>query len=208
MLIEPAVLAIFLAASLTLNLTPGNDMMFVLGQSLRGGPPRGIAASLGIATGSLVHLGLVALGVAAVLARHPTLFDAIRYACAAYLLWMAWQNLRKAPLAPAQAVESGSAAEAWRQGVFVNLLNPKIIVFMFAFLPPFVHPENGSPLLQLLLLGMTFNIGGTLINIGVALLSGRILRTALNDVRGRKWLAAIVSSLYVFIAARIALARP
>ena len=83
--IEWADLAVFMAAALMLNLTPGNDMMFVLGQSLRGGIRSGVAASLGIATGSLVHLCLVALGVAVVLARHPAVFDAIRYAGAAYL---------------------------------------------------------------------------------------------------------------------------
>ena len=68
--IDPADLTVFLAAALALNLTPGNDMMYVLGQGLRGGPRTGIAASLGIATGSLIHLILVALGVAVVLAEH------------------------------------------------------------------------------------------------------------------------------------------
>jgi len=208
MLIEPADLAIFLAASLTLNLTPGNDMMFVLGQSLRGGPSRGVAASLGIATGSLVHLGLVALGVAAVLARHPAVFDAIRYACAAYLVWMAWQSLRQSDFAVTRDAKSGSWVDAWRQGTFVNLFNPKIIVFMFAFLPPFVRPENGSPLLQLLILGMIFNIGGTLINICVAIFSGRLLQRFISDAKARKWIGPAVASVYLFIAARLVVARP
>jgi threonine/homoserine/homoserine lactone efflux protein len=80
MLISSTDLLIFLTAALSLNLTPGNDMMYVLGQSLKGGARSGISASLGIAGGSLIHLGFVALGVAVILAQHPLLFDLIRYA--------------------------------------------------------------------------------------------------------------------------------
>jgi threonine/homoserine/homoserine lactone efflux protein len=90
--IETADLLVFLTAALMLNLTPGNDMMFVLGQSLKGGARVGIAASLGIATGALVHLALVAFGVAVLLAQYPAVFDFIRYAGAAYLVWIAWNN--------------------------------------------------------------------------------------------------------------------
>src|SRR5205085_11740883 len=91
--VEPADLLVFLTAALMLNLTPGNDMMYVLGQGLKGGPRTGIAASLGIATGSLIHLILVALGVAVVLAEHPQIFDAIRWAGALYLVWIAFKAL-------------------------------------------------------------------------------------------------------------------
>lgn len=91
MLISWPDLAVFLTAALMLNLTPGNDMMFVLGQSLKGGPKRGIAASLGIATGSLIHLALVALGLAVVLANNPMVFEAIRWAGVIYLVWLAFK---------------------------------------------------------------------------------------------------------------------
>jgi threonine/homoserine/homoserine lactone efflux protein len=83
--IEWSDLAVFMTAALMLNLTPGNDMMFVLGQSLKGGAKAGTAASLGIATGSLVHLGLVALGAAFIPSQHPALVEAIRWAGAASL---------------------------------------------------------------------------------------------------------------------------
>jgi threonine/homoserine/homoserine lactone efflux protein len=150
--IDAADLLIFVSASLALNLTPGNDMMFVLGQSLKGGVRNGIAASLGIATGSFIHLALVAFGVAVVLAQNPMVFDAIRYAGAAYLVWIALTTLRRGPLLAAPSGERRSTFRAWRDGTLVNVFNPKIIVFMFAFLPPFIRPENGSALLQLLVL--------------------------------------------------------
>ena len=77
--ISTADLLVFMTAALSLNLTPGNDMMYVLGQSLKGGSKTGVAASFGIAVGSLIHLGFVALGVAVILAQHPIAFDIIRY---------------------------------------------------------------------------------------------------------------------------------
>ena len=74
---------------------------------------------------------------------------------------------------------------AWRDGVLVNVFNPKTIVFMFAFLPPFVRPENGAPLLQLFILGMIFNIGGTLVNCGVAIFAGSIGEKLATNARAR-----------------------
>ena len=121
---------------------------------------------------------------------------------------MAWRCWAQPASAAAPGHASGSAFAAWREGTFVNLLNPKIIVFMFAFLPPFVHPQNGSPLLQLLAFGLIFNIGGTLINIAVAASAGRIPARAINDAKAKRWIAAIASSAYLIIAARIAFVRP
>ena len=205
--IEWSDLVVFLTVALTLNLTPGNDMMFVLGQSIKGGTRTGIAASLGIATGSLVHLALLAAGVAVVLAEHPAIFDAIRYAGAAYLVWIAIKTLSQPPTAiDVNAKERGSLA-AWRDGVVVNLFNPKIIVFMFAFLPPFIRPENGVPLLQLFIFGMIFNIGGTLINFAVAAFSGRLARTLSGNARAALWFARASAAVFMLLAARIAFAQ-
>lgn len=200
-------LLIFLTAALTLNLTPGNDMMFVLGQSMKGGTKTGIAASLGIATGSAIHLGLVALGVAAILSRHPAVFSFIRYAGAAYLLWVAYSTLSQPAAALDVNAKQRNVFQAWRDGALVNLLNPKIIVFMFAFLPPFIRPENGLPLLQLFILGMIFNIGGTLINIAVSVFSGRIASTIMADARKAKWFQRVSAALFVLLAARMAFER-
>jgi threonine/homoserine/homoserine lactone efflux protein len=205
--ISYADLLIFLAAGLSLNLTPGNDMIYVLGQSLKGGPRTGISASLGIAVGSLIHLGFVALGVAVVLAQNPLLFDLIRYAGACYLLWIAYTTLTS-PLTVLNRDEmQRSTFAAFRDGVLVNLFNPKIIVFMFAFLPPFIRPENGSPLLQLLILGMIFNVGGTIINCGVALFAGRIGAALSTSLQFRRWFSRISAGLFLLLAARLVFER-
>jgi threonine/homoserine/homoserine lactone efflux protein len=200
-------LLLFVTAALALNLTPGNDMMFVLGQSVRSGTAAGIAAGLGIATGSLVHLLLVALGLAVVLARHPLLFDAIRYLGAAYLLWLAWRAWTTATATSMARAAPRSAWRAWRDGTIVNLLNPKVIVFMFAFLPPFIRPENGAPLLQLLILGLIFNAGGTLVNIAVAVFAGRAATVLTANARAAMLFGRLTASLFVLLAARLAFER-
>jgi threonine/homoserine/homoserine lactone efflux protein len=205
--ISSADLLIFLTAALSLNLTPGNDMMYVLGQSLKGGARSGISASLGIAGGSLIHLGFVALGVAVILARHPMLFDLIRYAGACYLVWIAYTTLTSPMPALTRGDVQRSTFAAFGDGVLVNLFNPKIIVFMFAFLPPFIRPENGSPLLQLFILGMVFNVGGTAINCVVALFAGKIGTALSTSLNFRRWFSRISAGLFVLLAARLVFER-
>ena len=207
MLINSTDLLVFLTAALSLNLTPGNDMMYALGQSLKGGARSGISASLGIAGGSLIHLGFVALGVAVILAQHPLLFDLIRYAGACYLIWIAYTTLTSPMSALAHDVTQRSTFAAFREGVLVNLFNPKIIVFMFAFLPPFIRPENGSPLLQLFILGMIFNVGGTVINCVVALFAGKIGAALSTNLNFRRWFSRISAGLFVLLAARLVFER-
>ena len=207
MLINSTDLLVFLTAALSLNLTPGNDMMYVLGQSLKGGARSGISASLGIAGGSLIHLGFVALGVAVILAQHPLLFDLIRYAGACYLIWIAYTTLTSPMSALAQDETQRSTFAAFRDGVLVNLFNPKIIVFMFAFLPPFVRPENGSPLLQLFILGMIFNVGGTVINCIVALFAGKIGAALSTSLNFRRWFSRVSAGLFLLLAARLVFER-
>ncbi len=200
-------LLVFLTAALSLNLTPGNDMMYVLGQSLKGGGRTGISASLGIAGGSLIHLGFVALGVAVILAQHPLLFDLIRYAGACYLIWIAYTTLTSPMSALTHDDTQRSTFAAFRDGILVNLFNPKIIVFMFAFLPPFIRPENGSPLLQLFILGMIFNVGGTVINCIVALFAGKIGAALSTSLNFRRWFSRISAGLFVMLAARLVFER-
>jgi len=207
MLISWPDLLVFLTAALLLNLTPGNDMMFVLGQSLKGGPKRGIAASLGIATGSLIHLALVALGLAVVLANNPMIFEAIRWAGVIYLVWLAFNTFTSTQSAMTVVDVKCSTWRAWRDGTLVNLLNPKVIVFMFAFLPPFVRPENGMPLLQLLILGTLFNIGGTAVNIAVALLSASIGGRLATSARAARTFAYASGAIFLVLALRLALER-
>ena len=204
MIIDPAQLLIFIPAALALNLTPGSDMLFCLGQGLKSGPKSGVAASLGIATGSFLHSLLAAFGLAALIAAHPLAFEFIRWAGVLYLLYLAIQAVRSPVLElTASEVSAGTALRAWRDGILVNLFNPKVAIFVLALIPQFVDPSRGSTVLQFLVFGAILNIGGTIINglIGAfAGTIGRVLATNYSAARLFQWLS---SGIFVGLAAKL-----
>ncbi|MEQ8665250.1 MAG: LysE family translocator [Rhodospirillales bacterium] len=201
-------LLIFTPIALALNLTPGADMLFCLGQGIRSGPKAGFAASLGIATGSFIHALAAGLGLAALLAAHPPVFEAVRWAGIAYLVWLAIQAFRHPPgrLEPTETKKS-AAFTAWRDGTVVNLLNPKIILFTLALVPQFVDPARGSVLVQFLIFGAILNVGGTIINAAVGMSAGGIGRLLLRNVRVATAFQFLSGVIFLGLAARLAFDR-
>lgn len=201
-------LLVFIPAALALNLTPGNDMLFCLGQGMKSGPRAGVAASFGIAAGGMVHTLAAALGLAALLATHPGAFEAIRWAGVAYLVWLAVQAFRSpAPNLSAEGARRTTPGRAFREAVVVNVLNPKVAVFILAFLPQFVDPARGSTFLQFLLLGLVFNIGGTVVNLAVGLFAGRIGGWLMSRARVARAFQIATGGIFLMLAARIAFER-
>ena len=119
-------LLLFVPVALALNVTPGADMLFCLGQGAANGPRAGVAAALGIAGGSFVHALLAGVGLAALVAAHPLLFEAVRWIGVGYLLWLALRAFRD-PIAVSATNEGthSSLRTTWTRGVLVCLLNPK-----------------------------------------------------------------------------------
>jgi threonine/homoserine/homoserine lactone efflux protein len=165
--------ALFMAGALALNLAPGPDMTFVLAQTTHRGTRAGMAAALGIGVGAVFYTILTAFGLAALFAAWPLAFDIVRYAGAAYLVWIALGMVRHPPHLSAPAAEH-SVHKAFWQGVLTDLLNPKVAIFFIAFLPQFVEKEAGHAWLQILLLGITFVISGTTVNCTVAFGGGKL----------------------------------
>lgn len=197
------VFLIFMAGALALNITPGPDMTFVLAQATHRGTRAGIAAALGIGFGTLFHMTLAAFGLAALFAAFPIAFDVVRYAGAAYLVWIAIGMIRNPPHLSAQPDES-SVTTAFRQGIVTNIFNPKVAIFFIAFLPQFVVKSAGPAWLQILVLGVCFDIGGTLVNCLVAFGSGKLAaRLKANPLIGRimGWISA---SVMLSLAVRLA----
>lgn len=201
-MIDPLALLAFLPAALALNLTPGADMMFCLGQGLRGGPRAALAADAGISTGAMIHVLLAGLGLGALVAAVPWVFDAIRWLGVAYLLWLAWGALRRPPGSAAAA--PARPRRAFRDALLVNLTNPKVILFVLAFLPQFVDPAR--PVLpQFLLLGAILSAGGFVVNGAVGVFAGglgRRLAASPGLSRGLGWASAAIFSA---LALRLAL---
>lgn len=201
-MIDPVMLLAFLPAALALNLTPGADMMFCLAQGARGGARPALAASAGISSGAMVHVSLAGLGLGALVAGAPVVFDVIRWGGVAYLVWLAWKTLRT-PLDPGDrpAVRPG---RAFRDGLVVNLTNPKVILFILAFVPQFVDPAR--PVLpQFLIYGAVLALGGFVINGLVGVFSGGIGRRLAADPRADRWLRRASATIFGALALRLAL---
>jgi len=166
---ELSTLLPFLLAALTLNLTPGADMTYVIARSAGQGRLAGISSAFGIAAGSLVHSLLAALGLSALVMQSETAFQIIKFAGAAYLLYLAWKARRSGSADVGQSSRPpASLGRIFTEGLLTNLLNPKVALFILAFLPLFVEPARGSVAGQILFLGLLFNIGGTTVNVIVA----------------------------------------
>jgi len=185
-------IALFLVASALLAVAPGPDIVYVLTRGIAQGRKAGFAAALGFATGCIFHTLLAALGVAALIRSSPLAFDLVRYAGAAYLIWIGIQALRHASsFALAEGGESKAYWTIFKQSVLGNALNPKVTLFFLSFLPQFVNTEAGNVGAQMLLLGVVFMAVTVVVFGAVAFFSGWI-----GDWLRRK--PAIASRLNVF----------
>lgn len=202
-MIDTLTLLAFVPAAVALNLTPGADMMFCLGQGLRGGPRPAVAASAGIVLGGMMHVTLAGLGLGAAVATLPWLFDVIRWAGIAYLLWLAWQALRHPPTAG--DTPPVKPARAFRDGMVVNLTNPKVILFVLAFLPQFIDPARGSVLAQFLLLGAVIAAGGFIVNAAVGIFAGGLGRRMARSPGFARGIGYVCATIFTGLALRLAL---
>ena len=160
----------FAAAGFALNIVPGADMTFVIANAARGGRRDGIVAALGIGAGTLVHIMAAVLGLSAILAASQTAFTLIKWVGAAYLAYIALSLLLPGHR-DAREVDTPqrSGWRLFRAAALVNILNPKVALFFLAFLPQFVDSSASVPALQILCLGLWFDLVGTIVNVIVAL---------------------------------------
>jgi threonine/homoserine/homoserine lactone efflux protein len=168
-------LALFLVASALLTVAPGPDIVYVLTRGVAQGRRAGLAAALGFATGCLFHTALAALGIAALIRSSELAFNAVRWAGAAYLVWIGVQALRhRASFSLAGGGDAKALAAIYRQSVIGNALNPKVTLFFLSFLPQFVDAKAGALEWQMALLGLVFMAQTVAIFGAVALFSGWI----------------------------------
>src|SRR4051812_47389821 len=159
---------LFVASGVVVNVTPGPDTLYIVGRSAAQGRRAGVLSVLGISTGVLIHTAAAAIGLSALLASSAAAFTVVRYAGAAYLIYLGLRLLMSrgndSPAASDVAPTSGPR-DGWaiyRQGVLTNVLNPKVALFFLAFLPQFVDPGSTHRTLAFLSLGLVFVLSGTI----------------------------------------------
>lgn len=189
-----------------LNITPGNDMLYVAGRSTGEGTRAGIVSALGITAGCLVHLFAAVIGLSAVIAKSALAFTLIKYAGAAYLLYLGIRSLvtRSSTFALNGTHERHTLKKIFFQGALTNVLNPKVALFFLAFLPQFVDVSQGSPALRILLLGSWFNFSGTMVNIVVAVLFGKFGNWLGRSPHYIKWQQKLTGILLIALGIKVA----
>lgn len=171
---DPAGLLVFATAAFILLVVPGPAVLYITARSIEQGRAAGFVSILGIGVGTTVHIVAAALGLSAVLASSSAAFHLLRYLGAAYLVYLGVQRLRSRHTLDLPGVRREPLRAMFRQGVLVNLLNPKATLFIFAFLPQFVDPARGSAPVQILFLGGVFLFMGFLTDSLWALAAGTL----------------------------------
>ena len=200
-------LGAFFVASVVMGLAPGPDILFVLTQSALYGARAGFATTCGLITGLFVHITAVSLGVAALFQISETAFNVLKFAGAAYLLYLAWLSFRsgtsKASLQKAQFPGYGTL---YRRGVIMNITNPKVTLFCLAVLPQFVEPERGHPTLQILSLGGLYELACLIVFTAIAALGGRMATWFNRSDRAQMLMNRIAGCIFLGLALMLAFA--
>ena len=209
-------LLLFIAAGLLLNLTPGPDVLYIVTNALRSGARAGVVAALGITAGCFVHIFASALGVSALMAASSTAFTVLKWAGAAYLVYMGARMLLARAPAALQVVAINSIADYTRitwatglksiffQGFWTNVLNPKVALFFLAFVPQFIAPDVANKPLAFLLLGLLFNFNGLWVNVGWVLTAAWLAQRLGAVKAGMHWLERAAGLMFVGFGIRLA----
>jgi threonine/homoserine/homoserine lactone efflux protein len=199
--------ATFLVAVVLLELSPGPDMAFILGHTVKGGVRNGMTALAGVWFGVFGHILLAVSGLSAILAASVTAFSVVKWAGVLYLVWLGVQSLRSngGSFSDETAAAQVSRGRIFRQGALIDLLNPKVALFFLAFLPQFVVPGAGPVWAQLLFHGMVLMVVSVIIQPPVVLLGGLVTRKLRSSNALAKWLDRSLGALLIALAAKLAL---
>ncbi|AZS15209.1 LysE family translocator [Paenibacillus lutimineralis] len=195
----------FLGVAVLLTLMPGPDNLFVLAQSISQGKKAGIATALGLCSGLIVHVAAAALGISAIIYQSAIAFAIVKYAGAAYLLYLAWKSFReKESGLTLNDQKSLNYRSLYKKGILMNILNPKVSLFFLALLPQFVDQSMGHVPIQMLVLGVVFMLQAIIIFIVISFFSEKVRNLLLKSPRISKRLNYIQGTLLGIIGLNIA----
>ena len=202
-------LAFFVGASLALLVVPGPAVLYVVTQSIDQGRRAGLASVGGIFSGTLVHIAAATVGLSALLASSAVAFDVVKYAGAAYLILVGLRRLLTRESSDVvEAAPARSLGRLYRQGIVVNILNPKTALFFLAFLPQFIDPSRGAAWRQILLLGLLFACLGFITDGTWAVVAGTLGEWLRGNVRYLRVQRSVSGSVFVALGAVAAFSAP
>ena len=205
-MLDLSTLALFATACLVLTATPGPDMLLIASRSISQGRVSGFATLAGIQVGTYCHALAAALGLSQLFLAVPVAYDVVRYAGAAYLLYLAWRTFRSTgpALSPTKGLPRHSIATVFRQGLLTNLLNPKMALFVLALFPQFVRLADGSVALQIMVLATVLNLIGLVVNGIVIVTASRLGRMFSGHGRLRRLPQLLLGTVFAGLAVRLA----
>ncbi len=198
--------ASFFTAAFLLNLTPGPDMAFVLGQTARRGIASGFSAMFGVWFGAFIHIIFAVLGLSAILATSAFAFSLVKWVGAIYLIWLGIQALRSSGVLMSTKghVSQTSMVKIFKQGVLVDVLNPKVAVFFLAFLPQFTVAGAGPVSAQLFLHGFLIIAVAALVEPPLILIGGRLTSYLGNNRKVSRWMDRGLGTLFIGLGIKLA----
>ena len=195
----------FLVVSLIVVATPGTGVLYTVAAGLARGGRASVVAAVGCTLGIIPHMVAAITGAAALLHASATAFQVLKYLGVAYLLYMAWTTLRdKGALAVEEDSAPRSAAKVIVSGVLVNILNPKLTIFFFAFLPQFVSTHEPHALLRMVGLSAVFMLLTLVVFVGYGLFAAGIRRHVISRPRVRDWMRRVFAGTFAALGARLA----
>ena len=198
---------LFVLSGFLLNVTPGPDTAYIVGRSIQLSWRGGVAAALGICCGCLVHVFAAAIGLSALLAASSAAFTVVKLIGVIYLCWMGVRMMLNAGTASAAPDREGPARlrTVFWQGVLTNALNPKVALFFLAFLPQFVAVDSPHKAIAFAILGIIFNINGTMWNCAVAVAAAKVAYRTRPAGRAVAWVNRALGALFVYLGVRVAM---
>ena len=199
---------VFFSSAIAFSLSPGPDLIYAISRTVTEGIKIGLASAAGLWLGACVHVFAVAFGLSAILTTSAEAFMVVKYAGAAYLVYLGisvlrskGSNIKVSPVITPKVTLS----QAFRQGVLVDVLNPKVAIFFMAFLPQFVRPSHGQPALQLILLGLLVIAVAIPVEICFVLAASRVTAFLRRYQKTSVWLNRILGLILVSLGIKLAL---
>lgn len=202
---------LFLTTAIALNIAPGPDLLYILTKTIRSGKKVGLASALGVCSGALFHVFAASIGLSAILVSSALVFSVVKYVGAAYLLYLAYQAFKSSGFelnvddqVKEKEKEKETAFQAFKEGVLIDILNPKVAIFFMAFLPQFVRDDAGPVSFQLLYLGLMVIAVAIVVEAAYVLVADKISNRVRNSQRFSIWLDRTVGVIYAGLGIKLA----